>query len=489
MRRGSHTGSVTSLSSKISEHSEPLSLGIVPLKPPSRPERPQTAPTHHIIVESPFGPQVDSKKIERRSSIKLVKDQIAASRRNSSIDAKKIFSAPFIVLRGKRDKRQGPSSAERLVGTASRSWLRPSNETQGHKSLLKGDQTATTLQQASTLLRGNKRILSPKQKTWNSGRSPDANSTRPSYHRVGSTQSGSKEKLPVSNSPGHQSCRDNQVASTTTSILDMQMGETPQNTPVETATYKVKRSASAETEEFLKIDISIHGGTSYLPSEARRIHTPPLPGDDTIGHSSRGFFFNYHAPDFTPDDDASQVSHPQSPQISQQQSPQSIANVSLKPPSEEQLIHRVKTKLNIHSLAPALRVPTTKLGLKVNRSKLTQKKTGDWYEARLADIDAASSITDLSSPANWEVAEQKAKRKRECQQNIADVRKQEYESQLDYTIPEHLPTSPLCPRNPKYWRVVKNKGSQFRGCWMHGFGEYEADKIPGLPKGGVLNGL
>ncbi|RMZ80835.1 hypothetical protein DV737_g2856, partial [Chaetothyriales sp. CBS 132003] len=69
----------------------------------------------------------------------------------------------------------------------------------------------------------------------------------------------------------------------------------PQNTPEEKAIYKVKRSPSAETEEFLKIDISIKGGTSYLPSEARRVHTPPLPQDGLDGRK-RGFFFDYNAP-------------------------------------------------------------------------------------------------------------------------------------------------------------------------------------------------
>lgn len=399
MRRGSHTESAASLGSKVSEHDEVTTQVMMPLKPPSRPEKPQTSPTNRIIVESPFDSQIQPDTIARRLSVKLVKEQTATSRRNSSIDAKKLFSAPFVVFRSKRERKEKEIPEARPLALSSLSWLRSSTNAQGHKSLLKGDQTAATLQQASAILRGNKRLPIRKLKTWNTRRSPDAGSKSPS-NQIESAHSSNGEKVPTFNSPAHRSSRDHQAASTTSSIIDMQMGNTPQNTPVESATYKIKRSPSAETEEYLKVDVSIYGGTSYLPSEARRVHTPPLPGDDTIGHSSRGFFFNYNAPDFTNNDHTSQSSHDQTPQAHHQQSPQSTTTMCLKPPSQDQLIHRVKTKLNIHSLAPALRVPTGKPGLMVKKPKIVSKKTGDWYETRLADVDAASSLTDVSSLAN-----------------------------------------------------------------------------------------
>ncbi|ERF76744.1 hypothetical protein EPUS_02283 [Endocarpon pusillum Z07020] len=85
------------------------------------------------------------------------------------------------------------------------------------------------------------------------------------------------------------------TVSYTSSLRKMRRGATPLNTPDTQETYRVKRSPSAETEEFFKIDISIRGGTSYLPSEARRVHTPPLPGDGP-GQKRTGFFFDYVAP-------------------------------------------------------------------------------------------------------------------------------------------------------------------------------------------------
>jgi hypothetical protein len=53
---------------------------------------------------------------------------------------------------------------------------------------------------------------------------------------------------------------------------------------------------------------------------------------------------------------------------------------------------------------------------------------------------------------------------------------------FDLTIPEHLPSSPLCPRHPRYWRVVKGKGNQFRGCWMHGVDLFEELNAEGSVK-------
>lgn len=96
-------------------------------------------------------------------------------------------------------------------------------------------------------------------------------------------------------------------------------------------------------------------------------------------------------------------------------------------------------------------------------------------DARSSDVN--HSITRLSSFQH--------SCRKEAQPNLVEAERKNYEAQLDYTIPEHLPNSPLCPRNPKYWRVVKHKGSQFRGCWMHGYGQY--DVVPGLVSGGAIS--
>lgn len=243
----------------------------------------------------------------------------------------------------------------------------------------------------------------------------------------------------------------------------------PQNSPNESATYKVKRSPSAETEEFLKIDISVRGGTSYLPSEARRMYTPPLPGDNDTD-LRRGYFFDYYAPNAEGGHLQKLTLPPQSPQ-----SPRAAALsiVTTKPSVEQEL----KTALATTLASPA-RAPTSNSlhGPSRRTPTIAQLHPGDFYDAKLADIDAIPTDIDITTKEHEQEKQHQCKNK--CQAKIAEIKRQQYETQLDYNIPEHLPSSPLCPRNPKYWRVVRNKGSQFRGCWMHGFGEYNV--VPGV---------
>ena len=182
------------------------------------------------------------------------------------------------------------------------------------------------------------------------------------------------------------------AASYTSSILNLKMGVTPIVTPKEEATYKIKRSPSAETEKFLKIDISIRGGTSYLPSEARRIHTPPLP-DDRAGETRRGYCF----------DDW-------------------------------------EAKNAMRGGVVPRRTAT----------KECKNMDKDWFDVQFEELDNSHDLVD------------KALR--------SVLRRRENDGEIDYDIPEHLPTNPLCPRHPKYWRTVDGKGSQYRGCWMHGHG-------------------
>ena len=83
--------------------------------------------------------------------------------------------------------------------------------------------------------------------------------------------------------------------SVTSSMYEARIGVVPTVTPDPNQTYRIKRSSSARTEEYPIIDISIHGGTSYLPSEAARVHTPPLPGQRA--GRTRGLFFDYNDPE------------------------------------------------------------------------------------------------------------------------------------------------------------------------------------------------
>lgn len=174
----------------------------------------------------------------------------------------------------------------------------------------------------------------------------------------------------------------------TSSLRKMRRGATPINTPDPQETYRTKRSPSADTEEFFKIDISIRGGTSYLPSEARRVNTPPLPGDGP-GQKRMGFFFDYTAP---------------SPTGS--------------PTPESQLGGESEQIL----LSPSVR---PRRGRTVGGT--------DWYETQLAGVDAVDYTGRESRKVPGLLRGEK-----------------ENEEVVDSNVPEHLPNSPLCPRHWKH---------------------------------------
>ncbi len=195
--------------------------------------------------------------------------------------------------------------------------------------------------------------------------------------------------------------RKSTTVSYTSSLRKMRRGATPLNTPDPKETYRVKRSPSAETEEFFKIDISIRGGTSYLPSEARRIHTPPLPGDGP-GQKRMGFFFDYVAP-----------SDPGSP------TPEKATGEGAAGPSSP-------------------------------RNRPARGRTiggADWFETQLAGMDAGDDT---------------AKRGSRTVYGLEKPAKELATEMVDMNVPDHLPSSPLCPRHEKH----KSRGKGV--CWMHG---------------------
>ena len=80
--------------------------------------------------------------------------------------------------------------------------------------------------------------------------------------------------------------------STTSSIRDMLMGKPPIQTPEPEAMY-----TASDSTKHLAVTLT-EEGAAFLPSEARRIHTPPLPTDALSPgiRKMRGFFFDYDAP-------------------------------------------------------------------------------------------------------------------------------------------------------------------------------------------------
>lgn len=77
--------------------------------------------------------------------------------------------------------------------------------------------------------------------------------------------------------PGHSS---------SSSIRDRRMVDVPQTTPNSDAYY-----LGSDGQQYLRVEISDPDGPSYLPSEARRVGTPPL------RNTLRGFFFDYSNPE------------------------------------------------------------------------------------------------------------------------------------------------------------------------------------------------
>ena len=68
------------------------------------------------------------------------------------------------------------------------------------------------------------------------------------------------------------------------------MGKTPVTTPTSTALY-----GGHDNHEYFRVDISNPDGPTFLPSEARRIGTPPLRSEGPPGRR-RGFFFDLNGP-------------------------------------------------------------------------------------------------------------------------------------------------------------------------------------------------
>jgi hypothetical protein len=228
----------------------------------------------------------------------------------------------------------------------------------------------------------------------------------------------------------------------------MKIEKSPNITPDKKTTYRIKRSPSAESEKFIKIDISIRGGTSYLPSEARRIHTLPLPQEE-LHRKRTGLFFNYNTPleknyEYEHDQCNRAISWPE-PSTSKLKGSENKATAI----DRKYLAHRNTNNNDA-------------------KSGGRRFEAANWDELQLAKLNRQWQTEPDSESASHSNSSEEERRARLC-----EMRKQCHEAEhihMNYGIPEHLPSSPLCPRHPKYWRVMDGKGSQYRGCWMHGVG-------------------
>ena len=290
-----------------------------------------------------------------------------------------------------------------------------------HTSVLKQTRTANVLQRVTSILHAAE-----------GNDSPSGSNIRPPGLRILSDKSTSNFRTMTlsphilqnshnSTTLGIMPRRKSSGISDTSSIRKVHLGPTPAATPNPDFTYRFKRSPSAETEEFFKVDISIRGGTSYLPSEARRIHTPPLPREDAH-REVRGCVV-----DCSPSQSEARGYLPEDFDIA--------ARLDI---GGAQMSSRADV------LAP---IPIQR----------TKESARDWFEMQLTHLGRSSTSDDMDAAA---------------MAPSVDHSWQPCLVTIDWSIPEHLPSSPLCPLHRRYWRAVQEElregENRVRVCWMHG---------------------
>ena len=342
-----------------------------PLPKPMRPpltrsdDSSRSAYHHEVKLETSF-----------TASIELPPVPQPLPKRRLSLHPRQVFSSTILLARRLSLRRKLSKTEKDISGLpaeGSYSNLSPILNL-SHSTALRPNKTASVLQSVTSIL----------SKT--EGEKSSRNSALPklvsnvSDFSTRSTSNG-VPRPPISFLTSGGTTARTPAVSYTSSQRELRLGAVPTGTPEDNATYRVGNQV------YFKVDISVRGGTSYLPSEARRIHTPPLPGEDV---------------------------HVQGPL-----GPNGHRYVKMKP------------RTGGDNELPATRPPN-----------MSRALTRDWYDVQLALLESeARPALDHDLP-------------------------------VDYDIPEHLPSSPLCPRNERYWRYVQGKlkrgEDRHRVCWMHG---------------------
>ena len=173
--------------------------------------------------------------------------------------------------------------------------------------------------------------------------------------------------------------------STSSSVRNLRMGKPPTGTPEPEATYM-----DSDSNKYVSVNLLHPDAPAFLPSEARRINTPPLPSEEFGKGHARGFFFDYTSP---PDE----------------------ANETL----------------------PRRPLPSPR-----QDEKAGWLKEGDWYRVKMDTIENGTVISH---------------------------------EELEANITEHLPNSPLCPRNSRH--RSGRKGT----CPYHGRNKSTPSDVDGTP--------
>ncbi|MCJ1295351.1 hypothetical protein MMC34_006913 [Xylographa carneopallida] len=79
--------------------------------------------------------------------------------------------------------------------------------------------------------------------------------------------------------------------SNTSSLRKLFMGKAPLPSPDPAALY-----TGSNNEQYFRVEMSTPEAPNFLPSEARRVDTPPTPGGNGNGRKLRGFFFDFYPP-------------------------------------------------------------------------------------------------------------------------------------------------------------------------------------------------
>ncbi|KAL8801723.1 MAG: hypothetical protein Q9182_004262 [Xanthomendoza sp. 2 TL-2023] len=189
--------------------------------------------------------------------------------------------------------------------------------------------------------------------------------------------------------------------SSSSSVRAIMLGKPPVSTPNDVCMY-----TGADSQQYSRVDLTLPNGPTYLPSEARRVKTPPLHGN---GSKLRGFFMDYNAPRSTEE-------HPGKPWPN--------------------------TPMNT---AP-FRHPRRDLST-VPGHPTSPRSPG----ARLQKYD--------DEDANW------------FRHRVALGEAEDERPTFELNVPEHLPSSPLCPRHPKH----KSGGKGI--CVYHGRNKTGPDDV------------
>ena len=193
------------------------------------------------------------------------------------------------------------------------------------------------------------------------------------------------------------------VRSWTSSIRDFKLGKPPQNTPNKDELYTARGSKS-----YFKVDLSDPNGPSYLPSEATRIPTPPLPTEDAASGNRYPSYFH----------DEKRMSSPQ-PSVPKPPGPPTTP----------------KSQCSHHSSSAS---PPRQPG--ASHSPHSHRSSYGFLRPRLHHNSKSMPASIMSGYV----------KRPSYTQQLHLAEENLIENAIDVNIPDHLPSSPMCPKHPKH---------------------------------------